>query len=1357
MENQTHSKQFILSINIDARASTLFELKNMIAEINPIVCLIQDPPHIRTEDIIRILRVIAPFNYEYVLHEKVTNRSNTKINNIILVNTDEIIIKNIHTYNEGDKADALGISITWNKEHYDNNDKDDNNNNDANNNTCSIIKNGLIVFSTYIRPKALHGDTKKCLDWIKRISKDNEGHSRTIIAGDFNSIHPSWSPISNIINNKENSLKHYNQIKIVRGRFIAKSMKHMKLTCLNQPIYGPTFNNGNHTAYIDLAFVGNKVIRTWDSMKLKQINEIAHHKALIIQSKHSYNGSKTRQDFKTKTYKRIEVENLNENHFLELNLRCKLLLSNWKQLPRERIKIRLDTIMKLLYKAIINAQICITRTIQRRTYKKSYNNLNKDGFNSKVRKQMRKLKRQDKKLKSLNSRMKSINMNHSTFSELRRSKIKLKEKYRKLRNKILNCIDNNKLHMAFKDLNEQDLWSKIESINNYLTKENRRTHLNLDEEIDGLHHIKTQQDIDRLAEIKFPFVERNTLKSVDDIHEEGLQRTCIKINQCEIDFAIKNLNKKTYTSPEGIRMKVFIKSITYIKEIINTIAEMSFWVCYIPKECRITQGTLIPKKTKGQFRIVHVSSPIAALLEVIALKRLEYRLEINLLNSPYQFGFSALKSRHDLVSRILELSFKNKFTQIDQTAASTIIISLDIEGAFDNVNQDMLIYKMYHEIDYDPIKFWLAEFILNRQIIIKKGELKSETKNVCLGVPQGSALGPILWNYMIRDIEIGIVWPGKIELLKYADDILLIYNENSKHELQRLLDDLVKKLAQIDLRIRPEKCSFMVTTITDSRNYKEYNYKIDRTPIKQVKTMNILGIPLTNKLKLDRNSKEHYEKLITNAKKLHTMNGLGLINSASEWRILIDSFIISRIVINNWPMLIVDKESRKWTNDMVIKMMRIIFEWPKNTSIKIIRLITKTLSTDTLIKKIVKFRETTDLGKIYTFLKQLLNENKIIEYSLCSFHDDLQPINMETDMIVRRKQFNPSKMINIKQIECIPDEMDKNGPGWFILDRASGSMAVEMLLDELKQKRLGKHYDYPISYFNSFALIGNMAQDKTIHYRCLYLGENNSILKALENLNNHDWRVIELRERLWDNGWRINIIKNEHDEVMRDYLAVVYKGLKLTNEPDTADNTNHYGQHNPEEQIRNQNALLNETIKIIYDPYLMDYKRRNHLNCKATKEEELEYISYHTTLTSILCNDIQIWQDMPPNWLNGYKIMALGGLYKNNETNQLDHEQHNQVNCLLCCNLTNHEDNNEELPIWHNINTTIINHNVILHRMMECNHFSKIRKDFFMKLNMEMIIETTQRHEVLLKILKNRKTLQSFLGFMSKCAMNENK
>lgn len=122
----------------------------------------------------------------------------------------------------------------------------------------------------------------------------------------------------------------------------------------------------------------------------------------------------------------------------------------------------------------------------------------------------------------------------------------------------------------------------------------------------------------------------------------------------EIFRAQTAIRGKRYCGPDGIRFQAFNKSFEYIQEILYCIAKMSYALNYIPTHCRLTQGTAIPKKQTGKYRIVHIATPLAAFLEIIALQRLEYALDREQLRDPNQFGFTRARGRHDLVAKLID-------------------------------------------------------------------------------------------------------------------------------------------------------------------------------------------------------------------------------------------------------------------------------------------------------------------------------------------------------------------------------------------------------------------------------------------------------------------------------------------------------------------------------------------------------------------------------------------------------------------------------------------------------------------------------------------------------------------------------
>lgn len=99
------------------------------------------------------------------------------------------------------------------------------------------------------------------------------------------------------------------------------------------------------------------------------------------------------------------------------------------------------------------------------------------------------------------------------------------------------------------------------------------------------------------------------------------------------------------------------------------------------------------------------------------------------------------------------------------------------------------------------------------------------------------------------------------------------------------------------------------------------------------------------------------------------------------------------------------------------------------------------------------------------------------------------------------------------------------------------------------------HYmtSYPTSHFNSLAMLLKLAQTDSIDHRNIIMSQDNSILMALENHANHDWRIIKLREALFDKGWRIYKVDKAIQKTINEHLSNIYKTLATRNVPATED------------------------------------------------------------------------------------------------------------------------------------------------------------------------------------------------------------
>ncbi|XP_073516627.1 uncharacterized protein [Phyllobates terribilis] len=314
------------------------------------------------------------------------------------------------------------------------------------------------------------------------------------------------------------------------------------------------------------------------------------------------------------------------------------------------------------------------------------------------------------------------------------------------------------------------------------------------------------------------------------------------LTQEKVQKRLNNIKIDKSPGPDDIHPRVLKELSNVIDRPLYLIFKHSLWTGTVPLDWR--QANVVPifkkgsKSDPGNYRPVSLTSVVGKLFEGFLRDAIVEYLNDNNCLTQYQHGFMRDRScQTNLIAFYEEVS-----SQLDR-GESVDVVYLDFSKAFDTVPHKRLVYKMRMLGLGDNVCKWVNSWLSDRKQRVVINGVSSGCVRVTSGVPQGSVLGPILFNIFINDLVEGL--HSKIAI--FADDTKLckvVNTDEDRAQLQEDLDKLGSWAKKWQMGFNADKCKVMHM----GKKNSSHPYILNGKPLGKSDMEKDLGVLVNGKL-----------------------------------------------------------------------------------------------------------------------------------------------------------------------------------------------------------------------------------------------------------------------------------------------------------------------------------------------------------------------------------------------------------------------------------------------------------------------------------------------------------------------------
>ncbi|KMQ86470.1 reverse transcriptase [Lasius niger] len=259
------------------------------------------------------------------------------------------------------------------------------------------------------------------------------------------------------------------------------------------------------------------------------------------------------------------------------------------------------------------------------------------------------------------------------------------------------------------------------------------------------------------------------------------------VTEGELAGAVGRLRRKnTAPGPDGIPGRAWVLALRVLGDRLRRLFTACLRTGRFPPKWKEAALVLLqkegrPAESPSAYRPICLLDEAGKLFERVLVARLQWHLSRTGPDlADCQFGFREGRSTVDAIKRVRAFS-----DAAVSRGGVAMAVSLDIANAFNSLPWECIGRALeYHRVP-PYMREVIGDYLRDRAVSYRARYGVPMRRDMCCGVPQGSVLGPVLWNLGYNSVLRGALLTG-LGVVCYADDTLVMARGETWEEATRL-------------------------------------------------------------------------------------------------------------------------------------------------------------------------------------------------------------------------------------------------------------------------------------------------------------------------------------------------------------------------------------------------------------------------------------------------------------------------------------------------------------------------------------------------------------------------------------------